>query len=462
MMARARHGGGAAPGGRRRKTAEGTNMAGTPTQVAIIGTGYVGLTTGVCLAHLGARVTCCDVDEHKVALLRQGVVPIVEEGLAEVMQGAIGAGRLVFVVGNDAAVRSADVVFLCVPTPQNEDGSADLSYVRAAATEIGPILKPGAVVVNKSTVPVGSFGIVGEMLGRADVSVVSNPEFLREGTAMHDFLYPDRVVIGSDDERAARIVAALYAGLETDVVFTDPTSAELIKYAANGFLAMKISFINSVAALCEHVGADIRSVAYGIGTDKRIGSQFLQPGPGWGGSCFPKDSRALVSTAAQHGYDFSLMRGVIDINEQQYDRMVHKVMVAAGRDVSLDGVVVAALGLTFKAGTDDLRESPALRIVEALRARGAIVQAYDPTTVGELNPVQRERLAGVRLAATALDALQGADVSIVLTEWPEFRHLDLDKVASLMRGDAVVDCRNLLDNVTVRAAGLRYDGVGRA
>jgi UDPglucose 6-dehydrogenase len=432
-----------------------------PMRVAIIGTGYVGLTTGVCLAHLGAQVTCCDVDQRKVALLQQGVVPIVEDGLAEVMQGAIDAGRLSFVVGNDPAVRTADVVFLCVPTPQDEDGSADLSYVRAAATEIGPILKPGAVVVNKSTVPVGSFGVVGETLGRGDVSVVSNPEFLREGTALHDFLNPDRVVIGTDDDRAAQMVAALYAGLDTEFVFTDPTSAELIKYAANGFLAMKISFINSVAALCEHVGGDIRSVVRGIGTDRRIGNQFLQPGPGWGGSCFPKDSRALVSTAAQHGFDFSLMRGVIDINEQQYDRMVHKVMAAVGRDVSLDGVVVGALGLTFKAGTDDLRESPALRIVDSLRARGATVQAYEPTATGELNPIQRERLAGIELQPSALDAAQTADVVVVLTEWPEFRSLDLDKVASVMRGDAVVDCRNLLEAGAVRSAGLRYDGVGR-
>lgn len=437
-------------------------MTTEPMQVAIIGTGYVGLTTGVCLAHLGAHVTCCDVDERKVALLKGGVVPIVEDGLTEVMQGAIEAGRLSFVVGNDPAVRSADVVFLCVPTPQDEDGSADLSYVRAAATEIGPILKPGAVVVNKSTVPVGSFGVVGDTLGRDDVSVVSNPEFLREGTALHDFLNPDRVVIGSDDERAAQMVAALYAGLDTQFVFTDPTSAELIKYAANGFLAMKISFINSVAALCEHVGADIARVVEGIGSDRRIGSQFLQPGPGWGGSCFPKDSRALVSTAAQHGYDFSLMRGVIDINEQQYDRMVHKVMAAVGRDVSLDGVVVGALGLTFKAGTDDLRESPGLRVIDALRARGATVQAYDPTTTGELNPIQRERLAGLHLKTAALDAAHGADVVVVLTEWPEFAALDLDKVASVMRGAAVVDCRNLLDGEHVRTAGLGYQGVGRS
>jgi UDPglucose 6-dehydrogenase len=431
-------------------------------RVAVVGTGYVGLTTGVCLAHLGAQVVCCDVDANKVALLAAGHVPIVEEGLEEILADAVRAGNLTFVLGCDPAVRTADVVFLCVPTPQDEDGSADLSYVRAAAAEIGPILPAGAVVVNKSTVPVGSFGIVGETLGRSDVSVVSNPEFLREGTAVNDFLHPDRVVIGSDDDRAARIVAALYAQLDTEFVFTDPTSAELIKYAANGFLAMKISFINSVAALCEHVGADIASVVAGIGSDRRIGRPFLQPGPGWGGSCFPKDSRALVSTAAQHGYDFSLMRGVIDINEQQYERMVHKVMAAAGRDVSLDGVVVAALGLTFKAGTDDLRESPSLRVIDSLRARGAVVQAYDPTAIGELNAVQRERLAGLQLRSSAIDAVDGADVAVVLTEWPEFASLDLPKVADVMRGDAVVDCRNLLDGQQCRAAGLRYDGVGRS
>jgi UDPglucose 6-dehydrogenase len=430
--------------------------------VAIVGTGYVGLTTGACLAHLGVRVTCCDVNEQKIEMLRAGLVPIVEEGLAEIIGPSLDHGRLTFEVGCDPAVRTADVVFLCVPTPQDEDGSADLSYVRSAATEIGPMLKPGAVVVNKSTVPVGSFHIVGEALGRDDVFVVSNPEFLREGTAVRDFLEPDRVVIGADDTTAARRVASLYDALDTHVVFTDPASAELIKYAANGFLAMKISFVNSVAALCEQVGADIQSVVEGIGSDRRIGRSFLQPGPGWGGSCFPKDSRALVSTAAQHGYDFSLMRGVIDINEQQYQRMIDKVMAAAGREVSLDGVVVGALGLTFKAGTDDLRESPSLRIIDALRAKGAYVQAYDPTVTGELNPVQRERLAGLALCGAAVDAAVGADILVVLTEWPEFVDIDLDKVASVMTGWSIVDCRNLLDGDRCRNAGLIYEGVGRS
>jgi UDPglucose 6-dehydrogenase len=433
-------------------------------EVAIIGTGYVGLTTGGCLAHIGARVTCCDIDERKITRLRSGVMPIVEAGLAEIVVPALEAGMLTFAVGCDPAVRTADVIFLCVPTPQDDDGSADLSYVMAAASEIGPLLKPGAVVVNKSTVPVGSFHVVADALGRDDVHVVSNPEFLREGSAVRDFLEPDRIVIGADSAAAARRVAALYEPLGAELIFTDPRSAELIKYAANGFLAMKISFVNSVAALCEHVGADIRSVVAGIGSDRRIGPAFLQPGPGWGGSCFPKDSRALVATATQHGYDFSLMRGVIDINEQQHRRMVQKVVTAVGHGVDerLEGVIVGALGLTFKAGTDDLRESPSLRIIAELRALGATVKAYDPTISTSLTPSQVARLAGIELRSSALDVARGADVLVVLTEWPEFCELDADKVAHLMSGRAVVDCRNVLDPARFRRAGLDYQGVGRS
>lgn len=431
--------------------------------IVVVGTGYVGLTTGVCLAHLGHRVTCTDVDARKVDMLKAGKVPIVEEGLAELMSDSTAAGRLHFELGNDPAVRTADVVFLCVPTPQDDDGSADLTYVRAAATEIGPLLPADAVVVNKSTVPVGSFHVVGDALGRDDVSVVSNPEFLREGTSVHDFLHPDRVVIGAEDERAGKLVADLYRSLDANVVFTDPASAETIKYASNGFLAMKVSFINSVAALCEHVGADIAAVAAGIGFDHRIGKEFLRPGPGWGGSCFPKDSRALVSIARDHGYDFSLMRGVIDINEQQYERMVRKVSNALDRydHDRLQGIVVGALGLTFKAGTDDLRESPALRILTSLRDRGATVRAYDPTTAGELDPIQTERLMPFDICASAREAATGADVVVVLTEWPEFATLDLEDLASVMKGSALVDCRNLLEPDAVRSAGLAYDGVGR-
>jgi UDPglucose 6-dehydrogenase len=431
--------------------------------VAVIGTGYVGLTTGACLAHLGHRVTCVDIDTRKIEMLMAGHITIVEDGLEGIVADARSAGRLTGTTEIATAAPGADVVFLCVPTPQDDDGSADLGYVQAAATSLGPLLRPGAVVVNKSTVPVGSFHVVADALGRDDVHVVSNPEFLREGSAVHDFLHPDRVVIGADDADAGELVRSLYDSLDTEFIITDPASAETIKYAANGFLAMKISFVNSVATLCEQVGADVRAVVEGIGTDGRIGPAFLAPGPGWGGSCFPKDSRALVAIGAQHGYDFSLMRGVIDINEQQYERMIDKVNAALGRfgHDRLTGKVVGALGLTFKAGTDDLRESPALRIIEGLRKRGATVQAYDPTTVGELDPVQQARLGDLPLCRTPVDAAFGADALVVLTEWPEFADLDLAAVARAMRSSSIVDCRNMLDPATVRAAGLNYDGVGR-
>lgn len=433
-------------------------------QVAVIGTGYVGLTTGVCLAHLGHQVVCCDIDPAKVEQLQAGVVPIFEAGIDELMAAGMASGRLTFALGADPAVRTADTVFLCVPTPQEEDGSADLSYVTAAATELGPLLRPDAIVVNKSTVPVGSAAIVAEALGRDDVHVASNPEFLREGTAVHDFLHPDRVVIGASTPEVAGRVADLYGGLDTKYILTDTASAEVIKYAANGFLAMKLSFINSVAALCETVGADVLAVADGIGTDERIGPQFLRPGPGWGGSCFPKDSRAVIQIANDHGYDFTLMRYVIQTNEEQFVRMVHKVIRATRRspEQSLTGVVIAALGLTFKAGTDDLRDSPSLRICDELVRRGAHVQAYDPTTTGELSETQADRLASFDLRHSAASAAKGADVLVVLTDWPEFSSLDLHQIGGVLNGHAVVDCRNLLDPAKVRAAGLTYDGVGRA
>ena len=434
-------------------------------KIGVVGTGYVGLTSGACLAHIGHVVVCADIDARKVDRLNAGEIPIVEEGLAEIVASSVAAGRLSFVLGAAAAASDADVVFLCVPTPQDEDGSADLSYIQAAAAEIGPILKPGAVVVNKSTVPVGSTRVVSDVLRRDDIAVVSNPEFLREGTAVHDFLHPDRIVVGGPDRAACQRVAALYEPLQAPVIVTDAPSAETIKYAANGFLAMKISFVNAVAAMCEAVGADVAAVVEGIGSDRRIGPSFLKPGPGWGGSCFPKDSRALVAIADKHGYDFSMMRGVIEVNDEQRARMIAKIATMAGRGVaagSLDGLVVAAWGLTFKAGTDDMRESPALAVIDALRALGAKVQAYDPTTVRELDPVQQMRLGDLEPAATALDAVEGADILVILTEWREFADVDLTKVAAQLRGDAIVDTRNLLEPTAVKAAGLRYDGVGRS
>jgi len=435
----------------------------SPIRLGVVGTGYVGLTTGACFAHLGHHVVCGDIDERKVAMLNDGHIPIVEEGLETIVNDSRAAGRLEFVLGAQAAAEGADIVFLCVPTPQGDDGSADLSYIEQAAAQIAPVLKPGAVVVNKSTVPVGSTLAVERVLQRSDVYVVSNPEFLREGTAVHDFLHPDRVVIGSADRDAAERVAELYATIDTLILITDPASAETIKYAANGFLAMKISFVNAVAAMCEAVGADVAAVVEGIGSDQRIGGQFLRPGPGWGGSCFPKDSRALVKIAEDHGYNFTMMRGVIDVNDEQLERMVAKILNAAGRAGSdLVGITVGALGLTFKAGTDDLRESPALAIISELRRLGATVRAFDPTTIGELTPNQTVVLDGIHVAAEALEVADGADVVAVFTEWPEFAKIDLVGLADrLGRSVTVVDTRNLLDPVLVREAGLEYIGVGR-
>jgi UDPglucose 6-dehydrogenase len=412
---------------------------------------------------MGHHVVCGDIDQRKVDMMNAGHIPIVEAGLEQVVADARDAGRLEFVLGAEAAVADADIVFLCVPTPQGEDGSADLSYIKTAAAQIAPLLKRNAVVVNKSTVPVGSTIAVEEVLQRTDVYVVSNPEFLREGTAVSDFLLPDRVVIGSSDRGAAEKVAALYNGIDTPIIITDPSSAETIKYAANGFLAMKISFVNAVAAMCEAVGADVAAVIEGIGSDNRIGRQFLDPGPGWGGSCFPKDSRALVKIAEDHGYNFSMMRGVVEVNDEQRMRMIDKVSRAVGHHHSnLKGVTVGAMGLTFKAGTDDLRESPAMAIIAELRKAGARVRAFDPTTCGELSPHQAIALDGIELCSTLIEVADSADVLCVFTEWPQFANIDLqDVVARAGAGVTLVDMRNMFDPESVKQVGLGYDGVGR-
>ena len=424
-------------------------------RIAVIGTGYVGLTTGVCLAELGHTVVCADIDADKVARLSAGEVPIVEEGLAELLASGLASGRLSFVVGASAAAATCEIAFLCVPTPQGDDGSADLSYIEAASAEIGSVLPTGAIVVNKSTVPVGSAKAVERVIQRNDIQVVSNPEFLREGSAVRDFMHPDRVVVGANDRAAAERVAGLYASLGARTIVTDPASAETIKYAANAFLATKLSFVNAIAAICEGVGADIEDVIAGIGSDSRIGASFLQPGPGWGGSCFPKDSRALVKIAEDAGYDFDLLTGVITVNDQQLDRMAHKVAMAVGG--SLTGRTIAVWGLTFKAGTDDLRESPAIAVISRLLAAGARVVAHDPT-------VRRHRFgvpSAVELAATPVDACRGADALCVLTEWPLYRDFVPSAAADVMPGRAVVDTRNLLDRRSWIAAGFIHEGVGR-
>ena len=428
--------------------------------IGVVGVGYVGLTTGACLSLLGHTVVCGDVDQEKINRLRKGEISIVEKGLAEIVNEGITSGRLEFVVGATEVGERSDIVFLCVPTPEDRDGSADLSFIEAASAEIGPVLREGAIVVNKSTVPVGTTTVIDEVIQRADIKVVSNPEFLREGTAVNDFLHPDRVVVGADDRGAAENVAALYSSIETEIIITDAASAETIKYAANGFLAMKISFVNSVAAMCEAVGADVIDVVEGIGSDRRIGREFLQPGPGWGGSCFPKDSHSLVHLAETHGYGFSMMRSVIAVNDEQRERMVRKVQRAAGTN-DLNGMTISVLGLTFKAGTDDLRDSPSLAIIGRLRELGATVRAYDPTTTGRLSRIQDSFLEGINVQQSVDEAMREGDVLVILTEWPEFRSLDFEQVKELLSGSAIVDTRNLLDPQSVRAAGLDYDGVGR-
>jgi UDPglucose 6-dehydrogenase len=433
-------------------------------RAGVVGVGYVGLTTGACLAHLGHHVVCADVDEDRVARLRRGEIPIVEEGLSDIVAEGLSSGRLRFEIGAAAGATGTDVVFLCVPTPQGADGGADLRYIETAAAQIAPVLKPGALVVNKSTVPVGSTRAVEDVLKRPDVAVVSNPEFLREGTAVHDFLHPDRVVIGADDRAAGERLAEIYAALDCRIIITDPASAETIKYAANGFLAMKISFVNAIAAMCEAVGANVDDVVDGIGSDSRIGGAFLRPGPGWGGSCFPKDSKALVKIAADYGYDFTMMKGVIDVNDEQRRRMVAKVRRAVGKTPGrgLTGTTVGVLGLTFKAGTDDLRDSPSLTMVSSLLASGAIVKAFDPTVETEPTGHKAKVLSGIVLTESVQHAVADADVIVIATEWPEFAKVNLDEIAGLAKPGAVlVDTRNLLDPGAVRAAGLRYDGVGR-
>jgi UDPglucose 6-dehydrogenase len=421
------------------------------SRIAVIGTGYVGLTTGACFAHLGHEVVCADIDVAKIEGLRRGEVPILEAGLDQMVREGIDGGRLHFVVGAASAAADCEFAYLCVPTPQSVDGSADLTYIEDAAHEIGPVLPSEAVVINKSTVPVGSTRVVERALGREDVAVVSNPEFLREGWAVHDFLNPDRIVIGADDQSAAVKVAALYIGVTAPVIVTDPPSAETIKYAANAFLATKISFVNAVAAVCEAVGADINDVVLGMGYDSRIGHEFLKPGPGWGGSCFPKDTRAMVHIAEAAGYDFNLLKGVVAVNDEQFERVAQKVVDLAGG--SVDGVAVAAWGLTFKARTDDIRESPALEILRRLCEEGARIRAYDPA---RSDPVD-----GVEVVSDPYAAVEGARVLVVLTEWDEFRWLDFDKVASLMAERNVVDARNLLDRAALLRRGFDYRGIGR-
>jgi UDPglucose 6-dehydrogenase len=428
--------------------------------IAVVGSGYVGLTTAGCFARLGHDVVCGDVDGEKVARLSKGEVPILEEGLPSLVTEGLASRRLTFVVGAAEAARTAEFVFLCVQTPQGPDGRADMSFVEDVVREIAPVLRPGSVVITKSTVPVGSTAFVERRLVESgvpadSVGVASNPEFLREGTAVRDFLQPDRVVIGCQDTAVAVRVSELYRKLQAPILVTDAASAELIKYASNAFLATKVSFINEIANLCEAVSADVREVALGIGYDPRIGFEFLHPGPGFGGSCLPKDVAALLHRSGEAGYDFRLLAAVADVNQLQYQRVVDKIRGALGGE--LRGAQVGLWGLTFKANTDDVRDSPALAVASSLTAEGAGVRAYDPVA-GEQ---ARARVPDLEVVPDPYDACAAADVVAVLTEWDEFRWLDFARVSELMRARRIVDARNLLDPAAMRKRGFSYQGLGR-
>ena len=428
-------------------------------RIAVVGAGYVGLTTAACLAHLGHRVVCADIDVAKIERLQAGEIGILEPRLADLVAEGTAAGRLTFTVGAAAAVARRDeepveVLFLCVPTPMGEGGAADLAAVETVAAEVRHLLPAGCVVVTKSTVPVGTADRTRALLRRRDIAVVSNPEFLREGSAVHDFLNPDRIVVGSDQQDAAERVAALYSRLGAPTVLTDAASAEMVKYAANAFLAIKLSYVNALAELCDVLGADVADVTEGMGHDRRIGAAFLSPGPGWGGSCLPKDTSALVQVAAAAGLEFPLVSAGITTNTRQREIMVDKVREAVG---PLAGARIGMLGLTFKAGTDDLRDSPALAVADLLAAEGAELTAYDPGC--------RAAVPGVTDAVTVVDdvmrAAKDADALVVLTEWPEFRQLDWNAIGGLVGRRVVVDTRNLLDPDVLRRAGFSWIGVGR-
>ena len=433
-------------------------------KIAMIGTGYVGLVSGVCFSDFGHQVICVDKDAAKVAALTSGTVPIYEPGLDTVMARNVAAGRLAFTTDLAAAVSGADVVFIAVGTPTRRgDGHADLTYVMAAAAEIAAALTGYAVIVTKSTVPVGTNRAVAEVIRttrpEADFDVASNPEFLREGAAIDDFMRPDRVVIGVQSDRARAVMSDVYRPLflrDFPIVFTDLESAEMIKYAANAFLATKISFINEIAALCERVGADVKAVSKGIGMDGRIGNKFLHAGPGYGGSCFPKDTRALARIGQEHGVPQEITEAVIRVNDGVKRRMIDKVIDLC--DGTVNGKVITVLGVTFKPNTDDMREAPSLTIIPALVGGGATIRVVDPQG-------QREGAAllpGVQWLTDPYAAAAGADLLVILTEWNEFRALDLPRIAGSMATPRMADLRNIYTRADVLSAGFAaYDGVGR-
>ncbi len=430
-------------------------------KICVVGSGYVGLVTGACLADFGMQVTNVDKDGSKIAQLNAGEIPIYEPGLKSLVAKNREEGRLSFTTELGPSIEEAQAIFIAVGTPPRDDGSSDLRFVRQVATSIAEHLNGFKVVVTKSTVPIGTGRMIEEILGgaggSAEFAVVSNPEFLREGSAIDDFLHPDRLVIGSRDPRATEIMLDIYSPLrvaDVPFVLTDVETAEMIKYASNSFLATKISFINEAAELCERLGADVETVAYGMGLDQRIGGRFLHPGPGYGGSCFPKDTRALAHIAREQDMEFTIVESVLEVNNRVKRRMADKIQRAMG---SVDGKTIAILGLSFKPDTDDIRESPALPVIRALQERGAAVRAYDPAAMDAC----REELPGVEFTSDPYDCAQGADSLVIMTEWNQFRGLDLGRIRSALRQPLVVDLRNIYEPEKMAAAGFHYVSIGR-
>lgn len=431
-------------------------------QIAVIGTGYVGLVTGACFAEFGVDVTCVDVDSQKIDNLNQGIIPIYEPGLDKIVEKNADAGRLHFTTDIKSAVEKALVIFLAVGTPPLADGSPDMSYYRQAALDVAEAINGYKVLVTKSTVPVGTGEwlrefVAGNLSDSFDFGVASNPEFLREGAAIEDFMRPDRVVIGSNEQKAIEVMKDLYRPLyliETPIVITSLEAAELIKYAANAFLATKITFINEIANLCDAIGCDVHDVARGMGMDNRIGRKFLHPGPGYGGSCFPKDTRALTTVADKFGVETLIVDAVIEANSRQRDAMIPKIEKLVG---DLNGKQIGVLGLSFKPETDDMRESPAIEIVNELIARGASVRAFDPVAM----PEARHYLPNIEYAVDEYDAIKGADALVIVTEWNQFRALDMEKVKGLLNSPRIADLRNIYEPEDMRELGFEYVGVGR-